>query len=223
MADSPILPGVQAWKDGSGKPLPPEFFRFLRDLVRYLQEITGNTVSIADILDRLAALEADEDNPATITGPESVQVQGSLESGSVQLRLDGDQFNPLPSYMYSADGNRVKGWNPIFPDWVPNPYAIYMVDEDGNYLVDELGRFMVSDTGYPINPDFLPDHNQVNGLQGGNSTERYHLTAAQHAEVAAILAAAPVNVTGSRGGNAALASLLTALATIGLITDSTTA
>jgi hypothetical protein len=30
-------------------------------------------------------------------------------------------------------------------------------------------------------------------------------------------------VTGSRGGNAALASLLTALATLGLITDSTTA
>jgi hypothetical protein len=30
-------------------------------------------------------------------------------------------------------------------------------------------------------------------------------------------------VTGSRGGNAALASLLTALATYGLITDSTTA
>jgi hypothetical protein len=33
---------------------------------------------------------------------------------------------------------------------------------------------------------------------------------------------APVNVTGSRGGNAALASLLTALAGLGLITDSTT-
>lgn len=36
-------------------------------------------------------------------------------------------------------------------------------------------------------------------------------------------AAAKPNVTGSRGGNAALASLLTALATLGLITDSTTA
>lgn len=34
---------------------------------------------------------------------------------------------------------------------------------------------------------------------------------------------AQVNVTGSRGGNAALASLLTALASLGLITDSTTA
>lgn len=31
-----------------------------------------------------------------------------------------------------------------------------------------------------------------------------------------------VDVTGSRGGNAALANLLTALATLGLITDSTT-
>jgi hypothetical protein len=36
-------------------------------------------------------------------------------------------------------------------------------------------------------------------------------------------AAAKPTVTGSRGGNAALASLLTALSTLGLITDSTTA
>lgn len=35
--------------------------------------------------------------------------------------------------------------------------------------------------------------------------------------------AMPYNVTGSRGGNAALASLLTQLATAGIITDSTTA
>lgn len=34
---------------------------------------------------------------------------------------------------------------------------------------------------------------------------------------------APIVVTGSRGGNAALASLLTALATKGIITDGTTA
>jgi len=33
----------------------------------------------------------------------------------------------------------------------------------------------------------------------------------------------PPAVTGSRGGNAALASLLTTLATLGLITDNTTA
>jgi hypothetical protein len=36
-------------------------------------------------------------------------------------------------------------------------------------------------------------------------------------------ATAPVNVTGSRGANAALASLLTALAALGVITDSTSA
>lgn len=35
--------------------------------------------------------------------------------------------------------------------------------------------------------------------------------------------ASPPSVTGSRGGNAALASLLTVLASLGLITDSTTA
>lgn len=36
------------------------------------------------------------------------------------------------------------------------------------------------------------------------------------------LSSGSINITGSRGGNAALASLLTALASIGLITDSTT-
>lgn len=34
---------------------------------------------------------------------------------------------------------------------------------------------------------------------------------------------AGISVTGSRGGNAALASLITALAALGLITDNTTA
>ena len=47
-------------------------------------------------------------------------------------------------------------------------------------------------------------------------------TAAKIGFLGAAASARPV-VTGSRGGNAALASLLTALATLGLITDSTTA
>lgn len=33
----------------------------------------------------------------------------------------------------------------------------------------------------------------------------------------------PPSITGSRGGNAALANLITALATLGLVTDNTTA
>lgn len=117
-------------------------------------------------------------------------------------------------------GDGVAG-NPVIS--AINPYAIFLTDEAGNFLTDEAGNLLIAENGFPINPDFLPAHNSLNGLQGGNDAERYHLTAAQASELAAILAAAPINVTGSRGGNAALASLLTALATIGLITDGTTA
>jgi len=59
------------------------------------------------------------------------------------------------------------------------------------------------------------------GLTGGGdlSTDR---TLAVTGVLASVVAGAPIEVTGSRGGNAALASLLTGLATLGLITDSTT-
>lgn len=37
-----------------------------------------------------------------------------------------------------------------------NPYAVYIIDENGNCITDENGNYLVSDTGFPINPDFLP-------------------------------------------------------------------
>lgn len=80
-------------------------------------------------------------------------------------------------------------------------------------------------------------HSNLQTLQGGAPGEYYHLTLAEKNSYApkdspAFTTAVGFNgttpktkitVTGSRGGNAALASLLTALANYGLITDSTTA
>lgn len=60
-------------------------------------------------------------------------------------------------------------------------------------------------------------------VQNGGGT---NLIEATHDGKLAFFAAAPIvkpSVTGSRGGNAALASLLTQLANLGLLTDSTTA
>lgn len=68
-------------------------------------------------------------------------------------------------------------------------------------------------------------HNDLQGIQGGSAGNFYHLTSAQNTNVGNMptwnLIAKPT-ITGSRGGNAALASLLTALASYNLITDSTT-
>jgi hypothetical protein len=207
---------------------------------------------------RVEALEADQGEDAVILGPESVEVAGQLSDGLVQLRLVGDEVSPLPVSLYSTDDDGEKGWSLLYPNWVPNPYADYLVDENGDYLVDENGNFLTGQDGFPIpleyggtgadnssvaanlvwaSPDAMagvpvfrvlvgddvPDHNDVNGIQGGTTDEYYHLTAAEHALLSAAASGSPVNVTGSRGGNAALASLLTAIASLGFITDSTTA
>lgn len=117
-----------------------------------------------------------------LTGVDSVSVLGQLLSGAT-VRLVGDETNPLPAHFYATDDDRAKGWNPLYPNWVPNPYADYLVDENGDYLIDENGNFLTSDDGFPINPDYLPDHDNLNGLDGGSAGEYYHLTAAEHTEV----------------------------------------
>lgn len=64
-------------------------------------------------------------------------------------------------------------------------------------------------------------HVMLQAVQGGSGTEQYHFTSAEHTFLLG-LQGAP-SVTGSRAGNAALASLLTKLAALGLITDNTIA
>lgn len=102
---------------------------------------------------------------------------------------------------------------------------------------------VVNKAGSKLSDLSIRDHIMLTSVQGGNATEQYHLTAAQYATIggtvvntfntrsgtvtltsADVITAigAPRTVTGARGGNIALASLLTQLATLGIITDSTT-
>jgi hypothetical protein len=179
MADSPLLPGSHAWRDASGRPLPVEFYKFLRDLVAFIRATNSNTESIAELAEQLAELLSRTYN---LTGVDSVKVLGLLKDGAT-VRLVGDENNPLQAYFYATDDDRAKGWNPLYPHWVPNPYADYLVDENGDYLIDENGNFLTSDDGFPINPDYLPDHDNLNGLDGGTAGEYFHLTAAEHTEI----------------------------------------
>lgn len=109
MPDSPSLPGSHAWRDAQGRPLPVEFFKFFRDLLRFVQQASGNAVDITNILERLDALETAGN--ATIQGLASVIVEGSLADGVVQLLLDGDVALPGPGHYYGTDeAAGVKGW-----------------------------------------------------------------------------------------------------------------
>ena len=183
----------------------------------------GVAQQIADLMARVEALEEDQGTDARIIGPASVTVIGNLADGLVQLLLDGDEVSPLPVSLYSTGDDGQKGWNPLYPNWVPNPYADYLTDPDGNYLTDPDGNFLMSQDGFPIpleyggtgadnssvaanlvwaSPDGMagapvfralvgddvPDHNDLNGLQGGNATERYHFTAAEHTELQTLTA-----------------------------------
>jgi hypothetical protein len=109
--------------------------------------------SVAELLALIQELAAQIEelqglNPK-LTGVDSVSVLGQLLSGAT-VRLVNDQASPLAAHFYSTDDDLAKGWNPLYPHWVPNPYADYLVDEDWNYLVDENGNFLTAQDGFPI-------------------------------------------------------------------------
>lgn len=112
MADSPKLPGAQAWKDASGKPLPVDFWRFLRDLSAVVSQASGNTSDLAALLARVAALEDAPAESGSINGPYSVAVFGDLESGAI-VQLVNDAGAPGNTTAYGTDATGNKGFFPI--------------------------------------------------------------------------------------------------------------
>ena len=111
MADSPILPGSHQWKlvtsvRGGPPDLPPEFFKFFRDLVTYVAQTQGNTASLADILARLDALEAASTN--AVTGQYSVQT--FQQDAATIIRLLGDIPAPAVQSYYGTNEAGNRGW-----------------------------------------------------------------------------------------------------------------
>lgn len=112
MADSPKLPGAQAWKDAAGKPLPVDFWRFLRDLSAVVSQSSGNTTDLAALLARVAAIEADTGSTGSISAPYSVAAFGNLADGLL-LQLVNDQGAPGPTTYYGTDATGAKGYHAL--------------------------------------------------------------------------------------------------------------
>lgn len=108
----PVLPRAQAPIAGQ-LPTTIEWYNFFRDLRAFVIDNEGDVSQIDDILARLAALEADEDVFATIQGPLSVAVFGSLESGNVTVQLINDADLPGNTYYYGTGPTGTKGWSTV--------------------------------------------------------------------------------------------------------------
>lgn len=106
MADSPILPGQHAWRLTPDGRLPPEFFRFFRDLIAFVARVQGNTDDLTAIEARLDALEAASQN--AVSGQASIQAI-EQESATI-LRLVGDVSIPGISRYYGTNSDGAKGW-----------------------------------------------------------------------------------------------------------------
>lgn len=118
-----------------------EFYNYLRQL----STLTDSAELQAEIDALIARIEAIESADGfTISGQQSVRVFGQPSDALVTLMLQNDQANPLPISFYSTGDDGNKGWNQLFPHWIPNPFAEYLVDENGNYLSDENGAFLTA-------------------------------------------------------------------------------
>lgn len=65
---------------------------------------------IAEILQRLDALEDGADADGLIMGLDSVKVYGTLADGLVSVTLSGDVDKPGNTYLYGTGPDGVKGW-----------------------------------------------------------------------------------------------------------------
>jgi hypothetical protein len=115
MADSPILPGSHSRPLAGDGGWTREWYRYFGSLQTYVTATTGNTTdltalsaSVTAIDDRVTTLEGVQ--AAVITGPQSVEVGGSLGAGAVSLRLRGDSQAPGNTKYYGTGPTGAKGW-----------------------------------------------------------------------------------------------------------------
>ena len=154
---------------------------------------------------------------ASIAG-NTVNCVGNILSGNISGDdgLNYDAFN-------GAHTQQGYGIKELSAGQGPNTYS-------NNTLFGNITNFNLTSTGNPVNSIDLTTDQTIQGnktfsfyttLQDGQVNGAWHMNGTVGAFGAT--AVGRQTVTGSRGGNAALASLLTGMANLGWITDNTTA
>ena len=150
----------------------------------------------------------------TVTGALTIEGYTTLNGG--QFNSDFAAFGNMTligtgkRIRFRRDGAKVDvegaGTDSIWSMWSAEDFTgtqhVYMRLESGTNLAHACGNWIFADT---------PDSGAVHSLLGSDNKLGFHGAAAVSQQT----------VTGSRGGNAALASLITKLATLGLIVDGT--
>lgn len=155
MTDSRILPGARARLVDANGVTTREFY----DFFRRLQDAEETIAEIRQIAEALGSPDGDPANipplgfvsdSAQITGGVGVNVTGTLADGIVNVRLaelaDSGEGQPLAITRDSY--GRVSGSRALLPSDLPDPLAIYLVDENGDYLTDESGSLLSA--GQPL-------------------------------------------------------------------------
>lgn len=130
MSDSPILPGSHAWRDAQGRPLPVEFYRFLRDLVAYVRQATGQTLDLAELARRVADLEHG--------GAVQLRGIGSLVVRSGHVQLVADEDNPAGGSYYGTNAAGERGFWPVVDALTAGAGLTKAVPTDGYNVLGEL-------------------------------------------------------------------------------------
>jgi hypothetical protein len=154
--------------------------------------------ALEDILERLEELE--NATAAKVLGIDSVEVEGTLANGVVQIALLGDAKSPGNTRFYGTSTSGAKGWIELFTAFLEGTGIDLSTDSTGRITValadladsgngallaitrDAKGR--VSGSRAAVAGD-LPQHphNDHSGIQGGAPGDYQHLTTAQVAKV----------------------------------------
>jgi len=205
-----IVPVQRAAMVDSAQRCTNEWYEFVVQLTRYLQQAGVDPLVIANIEARLSAMEEAGAAGFLLQGLLSVAVAGSPESGLVQLSLRGDESAPGNTQRYGTGPTGTKGWFAAADAFTQGDGVTLTTGPDGvteiahgdtSSVTDINATFSGSTVVGEISLTFDQfghvvsrtitgrqlDHNEVNAIQGGTTGEHYHLTAAQHAAVAQAL------------------------------------
>lgn len=143
---APTLPRAQSSiADRAGSPTR-EWYAFFRALLSFYQESGSLPAEFSELEARVSVLENESGADFSISGLMSVSVQGTPQSGQVQIYLVGDTFTPGPTYYYGTDSAGNKTWAAI-ADAVEAEVGELTKAVDGTTGVTTFGLADVPDGG----------------------------------------------------------------------------